>query len=349
MGWGMKAGLFLFALFAAAFGVWIIAIPILALLFLPSLLRGKGSRRSAQGAGPTGNRYGFTLNALGFVLVLLGVVAFFSGGVFSPIIFFGGGVAVLLRHRLSFQIAAQATPIENSILLRSRLNPLHWSAVTEAKISTRDLEGALSGVNERLLLVSNPIPRVFLLFSTNSFSRSAAEDHLLRWVQSEARALVPLGVYLLPLDSAQASAVTELQSLRIKPQNEDLHQFISASDYGAVAVEAEHGFVNSFELYAESDKTRKVRSVLSGTGKRSHGLLTLREFLHEALQKTGAPHPDRYTAFLSSMAATEGETLGQRLTRAEGQQGQILLVTSLGTPQVELTRAQLQAVTRIYE
>jgi len=221
--------------------------------------------------------------------------------------------------------------------------------MAEVKISTRDLEGALSGASERLLLVSDPDPRIFLVLSTKSFSRSGAEDRLISRIQSAAQALVPLGVYLLPLDSAQASAITELQSLRIKPQGEDLRQFISAFDFGAVAVEAEHGFVKSFEVYTRSDKAQKARSVLLGTGERCGGLFALRELLHETLQKMGAPHPDRYTAFLSSMAATEGESLGQRLTQTAGQQGQILLVASLGTPQVELTRAQLQAVVKVYE
>lgn len=348
MGWMMKAGLFLFALFAAALGAWIIAIPILALLFLPSLSRGKRNK-SFQSTRPTKKGSGPWLNAIGIVLILLSLLAVFSGGIFSPIVFLALGMTMLLRQRLSVHITGQFAPIGNSILLRSQLNPFRWSAVAEAKVSTRDIEGALSGINERLLLVSSPTPRIFVVSSAYSFSRRGAEDQLTRRMQSNARALVPLGVYLLPLDSTETAAVTSLPSTRVEPRTGDLRQFISASDYGAVGIEGQHGFVDSFELYTRPDKTLNATSILSGAGERSTGMLTIRELLHEALQKIGAPHPDRYTAFLSSMAATEGESLGQRLTQTEGHQGQILLVASLGTPQVELTRAQLQAVARIYE
>ncbi|MDE1853878.1 MAG: hypothetical protein KGI38_09065 [Thaumarchaeota archaeon] len=349
MGWMMKAGLFLFALFAAAIGAWIVAVPILGLLILPSLIRGKRRGRSVKSTRPARRGFGSWLNGIGVILILLSVVAFFSGGILSPIVFLLAGMALLFRHRLSVRVASRFTPVENSILLRSRLNPFHWGAVAEVKVSTRDVEGALSGVNERLLLVSNPTPRIFVVYSANSFSLTGAEDQLTRRMQSTARALVPLGVYLLPLGSVEAVAATALQSSRIESRIEDQRQFISVSDYGVVGVEGQHGFVDSFELYARPDKTLKVTSILSGTGERSVGLLTVKELLHEAIQKVGAPHPDRYTAFLSSMAATEGETLGQRLTQTESQQGQVILVASLGTPQVELTRAQLQAVARVYE
>ncbi len=347
MGWMMKAGLFLFALLMAGVGAWIVAVPILAYLFLPSLLGGKRGRFDRRD-GPSKRGTGFWLNIVGSILILLSLVAFFSGGTFSPVVFFLAGMTLLFRHRLSTHVSALSTPVENSILLCSRLDPFHWGAVAEAKVSTRDIEGALSGVGERILLVSSPAPRIFLVFSANSFGRGGAEDKLMRRIRSAARALVPLGVYLLPLDGAEVAAVTNLQSARIVPRTEDLHQLISASDYGAAAVEAQHGFVNSFELYNRPDGTQRPISVLPRIGGKSQGMLTLKEFLHETLQKIGAPHPDRYTAFLSSMAATEGETLGQRLTQTEGQ-GQVLLVASLGTPSVELSRAQLQAVTIIYE
>jgi hypothetical protein len=347
MGWMLKAGLLLVALFAAAVGAWIITIPILGLLFLPSLFQGKRGR-SGESTMPSSRSPALWLNAVGVALVLLGSVAYFSGGTFSPIVLFAAGAAVLFRRRLSIRVAARSSPIEGSILLRSTLNPFRWSAVAEAKVSTRDIEGALSGISERLLFVSSPAPRIFMVFSTNSFGRVGAEEKLTKRMKSAVRALVPLGVYLLPLHSAEAVAVTTLKSARIKPPTEDQHRFISASDYGTAAVEGQHGFVQSFELYTRADETPMSLSVISGMGERTQGLLTVREFLQEALKKTGAPHPDSYTAFLSSMAATEGEILGQRVTQSEAGQGQVLLVASLGTPQVELTRAQLQAVVRVY-
>jgi hypothetical protein len=348
MGWMMKTGLFLFALFIAGLGAWIIAIPILVVLVMPPFFRGRRSKH-AHGSESAKSGTGLWLNVIGASLVLLSLVAISSGGVFSPVVFFTAGMALLLRHRIRFHVAAQSSPVENSILLHSPLNPFRWYAVAEAKISTRDISNALSGVNTRLLLVSSSYPRILLVFSVSSFGRSGAESGLIEKVRSAAKALVPLGVYLLPLDSTEAAAATQLQSEQIELRGDDLRQSISVSDYGAVAVEPQHGFVRYFELYSRSDTALKPISILSGSKERSRGLLTVREFFQEALQKTGAPHPDRYTAFLSSMAATEGETLGQRITKTETGQGQALLVASLGTPQVELMRAQLQAVAKVYE
>jgi hypothetical protein len=347
MGWMLKVGLFVLALFGAAVGAWIIATPILAFLLLQSLLRGKRGKPARSGGVAKRSARSWS-KAVGGILILLSLAALFSGGTLSPVVFFVAGMALLLRRRLSVRMAAWFVPIENSILLRCRLNPVRWSAVAEVKVSTRDIEGALSGINERLLLVSSPAPRVFALFTANSFGRGSAEDQLMRRMQSTARALVPLGIYLLPLDSAEASAATTLQSARIETPTEDQREFVSASDYGAAVVEAQHGFVTSFELYTRPDGGLKTASLLSEPTERSQALLTLREFIHEALQKTGAPHPDSYTSFLGSMAATEGETLGQRLTQAKGQKGQVLLVASAGTTQVELSRAQLQAVAKVY-
>jgi len=52
----------------------------------------------------------------------------------------------------------------------------------------------------------------------------------------------------------------------------------------------------------------------------------------------------------ASMVATQGEALGQRITETvQGGQQQVLLVASVGNPPVELSRAQLRAVSRIYE
>ncbi len=351
MGWGMKVALFMFALIAVGLGAWIIAVLIFAYLFLPSVFKRK-RREPGKKSGTQADKshsVGATKMA-GALFLVLSSVALFRGGTLSPIVLALAGFLLLFWQKIASRLPTAVRPSEDSVLLRGKILPFKWFALAEAKVSTRDIEGALSGVSERLLMISNPTPRILLVFSTNSFNRSGAENQLLKRIQSATRALVPLGVYLLPLDSTEAATLTELRSLRIEPPTDDLHQFLAASDYGAVAVEAQHGFVTSFELYTRPDQTQKSTSILSGAARESsQGLLTLREFLHEALQKTGAPHSDRYTAFLSSMAATEGETLGQRLTQTEGQQGQVLLVASLGTPQVELTRAQLQAVAKIYE
>ncbi len=347
MGLFMKAGLLLFALMMLGLGAWMIAIPVAAYLFIPPLVKGRTEKRANGPQGGKGS-LGAWLNAAGGVLILLSLAAYSTGGTFSPVVLSATGMAVLFRRRLATLAALRMTPLQDSILLRSRLNPCRWSAVAEVKVSTRDLEGALSGVDERLLLISNPAPRILLVFSTTALGRTVAEEQLTKRIRSTARALLPFGVYLLPLDSGEASAFAQVSSALVKPQGKGAQPLLSTYDFGAAAVEAEHGFVDSLELYSRTDGGLRPRSILTGPRTKLHELVTLREFLHEALPKVGSPHPDRYTTFLSSMAATEGETLGQRITQTESQGGQVLLVVSPGSPQVEVTKAQLRAITRIY-
>ena len=350
MGWGLKIGFFFVALAFAAFGGWIIAIPLFVLLFLPPIL----NRRSKEKRGPKDQpvREGGTsvLSVVGAVLVLLSAVAFFSGGTLSPIVFAICGFALLLRGRVSFPTSTWVAPVKDSILLRHRLAPFRWTVLAEAKVSTRDLEGAMSGVSERLLFTSGPKPKLFLVYTTSSLGRSGAERTLIKQIQRSARSLVPLGVYLLPLDSADAASIVTIHAPKAEPETSNLREHISTSDYSALVVEARHGFVEKFDLYDQPDEGSRGSSVLSSLKAVNSGQLTLRELLRGAREKLGSPHPDRYSAFLSSMAATEGEALGQRVTETvEGGQQQLLLVASVGNPPVELSRAQLRAVSEIYE
>jgi len=128
-----------------------------------------------------------------------------------------------------------------------------------------------------------------------------------------------------------------------------MQQFLSSTDYGGVLVEAQNGFVTGVELYARGEE-RGSGSLLSRPKKKPSSSILLRELLQAAKERIGVPQPDGYVTFLSSMAATEGETLGQRITETvPSANGEFILVSSLGGPRVELSRAQLKAVTRIYE
>ena len=151
------------------------------------------------------------------------------------------------------------------------------------------------------------------------------------------------------LGNVQAE-VSQLRANRVDLADQNIRHSLS-SDYGALAVEAVHGFVAKFELYERSyGKGASGSSLLAKPNKRPGSSTTLRELLQAATQRIGTPKPDRYVEFLSSMAATEGETLGQRITQTvQASDNQLVLVASVGSPQVELSRAQLKAVTTIYE
>lgn len=353
MGWGLKIGLFFVALISAAFRAWIITIPLLAYLLLPPLLaRRKGSsgfRGRDANAEPT-TRGGLPVSkVLGSVLLVFSLVAIAARGTLSPIVLAFSGFLLLLGPKFGSQMSSRVRPVQDSMLLRGSILPFKWFALAEAKVSTRDPEGALSGVSERLLLLSVPAPRIFMVFSASSLGRKGAEEGILKRMQDAARGLGPLGIYLLPLDGAEALEVSRIEGARISVGGREVQQFLASANYAAVAVEAEGGFVTAMEFYGRNDD-EKACSLLSPPRAKPRGSPMLRELLHATGQRMSAPQPDGYVTFLSSMAATEGETLGQRITQAvQGSDNQLLLVASLGSPQVELSRAQLRAVSWIYE
>ncbi|MDV3278020.1 MAG: hypothetical protein LYZ69_06075 [Nitrososphaerales archaeon] len=350
MGWGLKIGLFVFALVAIGFGAWIIAIPILAFLFIPPLLpKRKAPREQNQKVGSTGRRRMPGLKLLGGILVALSVVAFVSGGIFSPIVLVVAGFAILFRPNFGSGLSSRVKPVDDSVLLRGRFVPFRWFAVAEAKFATRDPEGALSGIDGKLLLLPAPTPRVLLIFSVASLRRGGAEKDILGCMKAAARTLGTLGVYLLPLNSEDAFELSKLGTKQTGQQVSGLRDFASSADYGPLMVEAGGGYVGRFEIYEWEAPGKGGNSAFSEPGRRLGDSLLLRNLLQAVMVRTGTPQPDRYTAFLSSMAATAGETLGQRMTQAaEGSDGQVVLVASVGSPQVEMSKAQLRFLTNVY-
>jgi len=354
MGIGTKALLFVLALTLLGLGAWPFSVLIFAYLFVPPLLRRRGDGAAAPTQPAMGPRKKHTVSTpkiVGAILLVLGLIALASGGTFSPIVFGVPGLVLLLgspRKLLPGVGALKAT--EGSVLLAGRFLPFERFALAEAKVSTRDAEGALSGMRERLLLVPSPKPRTFLVFSTVSLGRRTAEEELIHRMRAAAKALGPLGVYLLPVDSRDALEVCLMGGSRIRGvRPENLLQFLSSADFGALAIEAEHGFVTSYELYEKGDGSGHG-GILSEPGNKLEGSVMLREALEAVSQRVGAPKADGYVAFLSSMAATEGEPLGQRITQvAGGSERQPLQVASSGSPRVEISRAQLRVISRIYE
>lgn len=350
MGWGLKIGLFVLALIAADFGAWIIVVPIFAFLFIPPFLPKKKSSRDQNPKINSSGRRGMSVRkVLGGILVVLSVVAFLSGGTLSPIVFVVAGFAILFRPNFGSGLSSRVRPVKDSVVLRGRLVPFRWFAMAEVKVSTRDLQGALSGIEGRLLFIPAPAPRVFLIYSSTSLGRVGAEAEILGRLRTTARTLGALGVYLLPIDSEVAFELSKLGAKLTSRQIGGLLPFVSSADYGQLVVQAGRGYVKSFEVCEKDAQGKSDNSAFSELRGRPSGSVLLRELLQAATERLGAPQPDRYTAFLSSMAATAGETLGQRMTQArEGSDGQVVLVASLGSPQVELSKAQLRFLTNVY-
>lgn len=349
MGLLAKVFLFFFALLAFGLGAWIIALPIFAYLFLPPILRSRGKsapQRASSEGGPSRKSGLPIVKFLGVTLLFLGLIGVAEGGTFSPIMFGVPGILLLAAPRVLSSLASSARSVDDSILLRGRVVPFKWYAIGEAKVSTRDPAGALSGLGERVLFVSSPAPRIFIVFSAVALERAGAERAIFGKMRATARALSPLGVYLLPLEAKEASEVSVLPP-RTEPPERDLPQYLVSADYGAFLVEAKNGTVDAYSFHGPGGKGA---SALERLNSRPLSTVFLGEMLRAAFQRGGAPHPDEYATFLSSMAATVGETLGQRITEsADGQDGQVLLVASLGTPKVRLSRPQLRAISDLYE
>jgi hypothetical protein len=356
MGIGKKILLFIVGLMLLGLGAWIITALIFAYLFTPPLVRlarrsGTTTIPKVNGQTATHHRSFSPMKILGAFLLVLSLIALSSGGTFSPIVFGVAGLILIFFKppRILSSSLGGLTPIDNSILLRGKILPFKWFALAEVKVSTRDAEGALSGMKERLLLIPSPNPRMFFVFSTTSTGRRGAEEELMGRMHATAKAMSPLGIYLLPIDGRSALQISQQRGKKIhdvRPEN--LMHFLSSADFGAFTVESEHGFVTRYELYQSGGPGDS--GLLSQPGNRLDGSIMLREALQAASHRVGVPKVDRYVAFLSSMAATEGETLGQRITQTTpGTDEQSLLVASLGSPQVEISRAQLRAVSQIYQ
>jgi hypothetical protein len=360
MGLGRKVLLFVVGLMLMGLGAWVLTAVIFAYVFLPPLLRRNKGGGGQAGKVATSTRlpgrhptriFSSPLRVLGGILILLGILAIASGGTFSPFVFGVPGLILVFRPpRLLGGWLTSFETVDDSVFLHGRVLRFRWLALAEAKVCTRDVEGALSGMKERILVTSSPGQRIFLIFAETSISRGQAEEGLMERMHAAAKALGPLGIYLLPVSGKEALATSRRHGSRVAGlPAENLLHFLSSTDFGAMTLEAHHGFVTRFDVYERGDGTGGD-ALLSRPNNQVQAHLMLRELLHATAQRLGLPKVDRYATFLSSMAATEGETLGQRITEtAQGSKDESLLVASLGGPQVEMSRSQLRTISRIYE
>jgi hypothetical protein len=111
------------------------------------------------------------------------------------------------------------------------------------------------------------------------------------------------------------------------------------------------GFVRSVGAYR--NKSPEMGADAKATLPPARQELSRPSLLWEVFQELGKKiqwaKPDGYTTFLASMHATGGETFGERVDEARGAgDSKEVVVQSLGTPAVEMSRAQLRAIARIY-
>lgn len=336
MGALAKGALLVFALLALGFA-WELSALVFGYLIVPPLLK----RRSGKGDGV--GRVPPLRLVLGVLLAGLSAVALVEGGRASPFAFAFGGVLLLVPGPRILRFGARPKPIEDSILLRGWLDPFHWHALAELKISTRDPVRALSGIEGRVLFITSPAPRTFVVFGGFSLVRAAGERRAIARMTTMARGLVPLGVYMLPLDSADASEVSAL-SRSVRGRDTPGPLAPDGEGGSALLVEARGGGVVRYESFDGRGRGGSALCPPRSSPKRK----ALLSDMVRAEFGEGVPRGDDMTSFLAGVAATAGEPMGERLTEVTGSEGGSVLVSSPGGAVVPLTRAQLLAVMAVY-
>jgi len=384
MGWKLKALAFVFAVFAALTGAWIITIPLLVYVFWGAIFRKKkrptqiqvnvryphersgSSVEAATAKAPEqasqeyqqppnenarrGSRSS-TRYLVGGALLLLSLVALGEGGVFSPLVFAAPGIALVFWERI-WRSAQFSTflPERESVLMRNPDVPFLWFALAEVKFATRNVATALASIDERIVVVNYEKPTIYVLFRGAEISRGRAEAKLLERMRETQMTVAPLGAFLLPVDSEKAVASMSFSTKPVKVDPKAPSHSLFTLPYEMLSIRPKYGYVDSLGLYVRKEDKRKAGEIVVPAPRERP---TRRPLLWETLRlvesKLRWPEPDALTAFLGSMFATREETIGERIVDvASSPDAEVVVVKSIGSPQVEITRAQLRAVVRVY-
>jgi len=215
MGWGLR----LFAAFVglASFGAGLWPVGVICFAYLATSLRPRKSRDLKEKIGGT-HRAGLR-HVLAAALLLLSAVALASGGALSPVVFFAGGMTVLLWPKvIRNSPSLELVPVANSVLLRPRFFPLTWVALAEFKAGSEAFPRALSHFTGTLLLFVET-GKAYALASCRSLAKREAEINVLSQFKLSAP---PGGAYLLPLDSGSAAGVLRVKMAPVRLPPGDL-------------------------------------------------------------------------------------------------------------------------------
>ena len=350
MGWLLKTGAFLLAIMLFGAGAWELTLLIFAWLFVPPVLRFRRGRPASQDKGAPRGKFPLR-NVLGGLLFLLAFVALLSHGTFSPLVFGSLGVLVVLWGRIPLAVlGSKLKPVEESILLKSSPLPVSWTAVAEVKLLTHDVGRAMAGVAGTVLVSASGTPSIYVVVERRAAGERSAEEAVLAALRETALSLSPLGAYLLPLDSKQAMALLQPSLEASKVGQGDWSTALASGTYDILSIRQERGFAGSLGLHRKVDQGREGRGSLPSASHEFAHPPFLMEVYKAVGNRLSWPQPDQCTAFLSSLLATSGEPIGTRIVDAgPGSQSQMVVVKSQGSPPVELSRAQLRAVVRMYD
>ena len=345
MGWGFRTAAALVGLVALGVGLW--PLTLLAALYVALSLKKPRSQRGAilkqqvlqKPRRPWG---GYVVAG---ALILLSGVALLEGGTYSPGVFFLGGLAVLSLPRLRRSgLASRVVPMKESVLLRNRLFPMLWYALAEVKLEAQDQARGVASMDGRIIVFVGKSPSAVQVVGAFAFRHRQAEDKIVRTLRRETRMLSQRGAHLLPVDSQDASRMLSLTLERLNMGTEDM-ETVSSLPFDMFTLEAKEGLVVRHRALRIEEPGGPAS--IPGADLAAERPPLLAELVEEIGERHGWPSPDEFSPFLASLDATRVEPLGDRLRTKGGQGGRVRAEAPGGT-EVELTRAQLRMVARIY-
>ncbi len=357
MGWKLKALALIFALVLIGYRAWPFAIPLfLYTLSGPILLIFTRKRKSAHAESAQlpnlrsqRRRTRLLLNLMGVVLLALALFAFIVGGKLSPYVFASVGLLILLTGPISRSaLFPGLQAVNDSILLKKSMKPFSWVTLAEVKLLTRNVERAMILTSERVLVVTSEKPSIYVIVEEFAFSRRGVEEKILERLKNLTKTVAPFGVYLLPLDSDQAAGVLTEPIEAINLQAEDTLSFLSSGRYDLLSLQTVGGAAALTGAFKRTEGKKRAKASLP-TSRPGPRLFPALEVFRRIGERVEWPNPDEYTAFLTSMLATQYLPEGQRIIEsATSVESKTVLAKSLGTPLVELSKSQLSATMKIY-
>lgn len=337
---------FFFGLFSLSVGAVLIGIPVLLWVFWPWIRGLRNSQKANAGKGSIGVG-GSWMRYLGFFFIFLAIVAVAGGGSFSPILFGGIGVVLVFYGRgSSGKMPGGLVPVRDSIMLRSRFVPWHWLALVEVKAATKDVAKVLPNVNERLLVRLDGKASAYAVLQVSGLREADAEEKVVSRMQELSKILAPTGAYLMPVDATAAASLIRRRRRPVKLDVGNLEQSLASTPYDMISIST-HGHV-AVALGAYQSVDEGQEQLVFHTKQALKKPVLVWEIASALGRRAAWPGPDDQTIFLSSLAATRGESIGDRIVENGSSSGTSLLIRSVRSNEIELSRAQLRALVRAY-
>ena len=359
MGWVFKGLVLVAGLVSLTLGFWPLWIPCFGYLGYSLwavtrrrtvLVRDETKRGRASGMGNKAFKKRYVAACAFFALAAIAVA---GGGTFAPWVFLSAGLMAVASGVLgrgpSF---SEVRVVPNSILLKNRWLPFSWLSLIEVKFATQNIARSLASVgSEMILTVTNENVSVYLPIRVRAGSVASAESRVSEKLAPIARMLSSRGSYALPLESEAAAERMDwsLKSVGIALEHgRDGVASLNSTPFDALVLLPSGHLLESAAAYVIARTARRGRYRVPGRGKRLENQPLLWEALQKLAEERSPKGADAMTGFLSSISATRGESLGDRLEGGGQTESGKVVIGSLGGAQVELTRPQLRAIVRAY-